>query len=76
VLLLPVGKSIMQKMPSDGLLTKPVRALKLRNHLLDLLSPKTEMKKTEGALLEGKEMKQHPLRILMAEDNPINQKVA
>ena len=76
VLLLPVGKSIMQEMPSDGLLTKPVRALQLRNLLIDLLSPKTEMKKTEGALPAEKEMKQHSLRILMAEDNPINQKVA
>ena len=76
VLLLPVGKSLMPKMPSDGLLTKPVRALQLRNLLIDLLSPKTEMKKREGTLLEGKEIKQHSLRILMAEDNPINQKVA
>ena len=30
------------KIPSDGLLNKPVRALQLRNLLLDLLSPKTE----------------------------------
>ena len=60
------------KIPSDGLLNKPVRALQLRNLLLDLLSPKTEKKKTEGAFLEGKEIKQHSLRILMAEDNPTN----
>jgi signal transduction histidine kinase/DNA-binding response OmpR family regulator len=76
VLLLPVGKSLMPEMPSDGLLNKPVRALQLRNLLIDLLSPKTEKKKTEGALPAGKETKQHSLRILMAEDNPINQKVA
>ena len=76
MLLLPVGKSIMQKMPSDGLLTKPVRTLQLRNLLIDLLSPKTEMKKTESVMPAKREMKQHSLRILMAEDNPINQKVA
>ena len=76
VLLRPIGKNLMPKIPSDGLLNKPVRALQLRNLLLDLLSPKTEKKKTEGAFLEGKEIKQHSLRILMAEDNPINQKVA
>jgi CheY-like chemotaxis protein len=76
VLLLPVGKSLMPKMPSDGLLSKPVRALQIRNLLIDLLSPKTEMEKTESVMPAKREMKQHSLRILMAEDNPINQKVA
>jgi hypothetical protein len=44
VLLLPVGKSLMPTIPSDGLLNKPLRALQLRYLLLDLLSPKTEKK--------------------------------
>ncbi len=76
VLMVPVGKSLMPKMPADGLLTKPVRALQLRNLLIDLLSPETEKKKTEGAFPDKKKIKPNPLRILMAEDNPINQKVA
>jgi len=63
-------------MPADGFLTKPVRALQLRNLLIDLLSPEMKKKKTEGALPAPKKMKPHPLCILMAEDNPINQKVA
>ena len=76
VLLVPVGKSLMTVMPADGFLTKPVRALQLRNLLIDLLSPEMKKKKTEGALPAPKKMKPHPLCILMAEDNPINQKVA
>lgn len=40
--------------------------------VVELLLPKTEIKKTEGTLLEGKEIEQHS----HAEDNPINQKVA
>jgi len=76
VLLVPVGKSLMPEMPADGLLTKPVKALSLRTQLVNLLSLETEKKKTENELPAKKEIKQHSLRILMAEDNLINQKVA
>ena len=38
----PAGWSPISALPADGLLTKPVRALRLRALLIDLLSPEAE----------------------------------
>ncbi len=59
-------------------LNKPIKTSNLFNILLSAIEPTpikvTENKKTAG--LERSLGERHPLRILLAEDNPINQKVA
>jgi signal transduction histidine kinase/CheY-like chemotaxis protein len=84
LLLAPVGYRTTSKVQADGWLTKPVRSLALRNILIKLVSPRElEKVKAEIAGPNAADMKQEQqkqqqlsLRILMAEDNPVNQKVA
>ncbi len=77
LLLAPVGYRSLSKIQADGWLTKPVRTLHLRSILTDLLSPPEKGKPKAGnvmpAIVKANPL---PLRILMAEDNPVNQKVA
>jgi CheY-like chemotaxis protein len=64
-------------MQADGWLTKPVRTLLLHNVLVGLLSRGVSEK--AGAKIGANavvDTKQQQLRILMAEDNLVNQKVA
>ncbi len=78
LLLAPVGYRFTSKMQADSWLTKPVRTLLLRNRLLELLSrglsEKTGGKIVTPVVADTKQQQQ--LRILMAEDNMVNQKVA
>ena len=75
LLLAPVGYRSTSKMQADGWLTKPVRTLLLHNILIGLLSrgisEKTGAKIGTRAVADTK---QQQLRILMAEDNLVNQK--
>jgi signal transduction histidine kinase/DNA-binding response OmpR family regulator len=79
--LAPVGYRSSSKMEADGWLTKPVRTLMLHNRLMELLSndvmENTKAKNvTSDAKLNAADKEELPLRILMAEDNLVNQKVA
>ena len=77
ILLIPFGLSKVQDPLLAGVLTKPVKPLKLHKILVDLLSPpvsgQTDKKTSQGPSVEDHV---HSLRILLAEDNAVNQKVA
>ncbi|HEY3051314.1 MAG TPA: response regulator, partial [Gaiellaceae bacterium] len=57
-------------------LAKPLKASQLYNMLLQLLTAGEAREDTAGATTDGKPKTSSPLRILLAEDNPMNQKVA
>jgi PAS domain S-box-containing protein len=57
-------------------LAKPLKASQLYNMLLQLLTAGEAREDTAGATTDGKAATSSPLRILLAEDNPMNQKVA
>jgi CheY-like chemotaxis protein len=64
-------------MQSDAVLTKPVRTVQMRNLLQGLLEPKTVVSGVAEAKPSSAAANvQNRLGILLAEDNPINQKVA
>jgi CheY-like chemotaxis protein len=60
----------------SAVITKPVRQHILRDHILGALSVKSADKKDIANPLSDDFAKQYPLRILIAEDNLINQKIA
>ena len=76
--LAPVGKGYNCKFASDGRLSKPVRAQQLRSLLEDLISHSENGKALAESRVSLDDAKHEvrTLRILMAEDNPINRKVA
>ncbi len=78
VIVTPIGRSLQKELQVDGWLTKPIKPFELRNLLIELLSPDKVLKMTALASLhaKGKAKDHQSLRILMAEDNPVNQKVA
>lgn len=82
VLLTPVGSAVPNSTPLDGTaqLFKPVKADALARVLLDLLDPaQTGAARSEPGILPGVAERmgdRFPLRILVAEDNLVNQKVA
>ena len=78
VLLAPVGKGYSSKFEADGRLTKPVKALQFRSLLEGLASHSENGKEfaESGASPDDTKNEVRTLRILMAEDNPINRKVA
>jgi CheY-like chemotaxis protein len=57
-------------------LTKPLKASQLYNTLLLLLTPGAASEDRVEAVTDGKPAPTSSLRILLAEDNPMNQKVA
>lgn len=58
-------------------LTKPIKPLALRDTLIEMISGVPVQTKTPGKQRINSRMAQeHPLRLLIAEDNPVNQKVA
>jgi signal transduction histidine kinase/CheY-like chemotaxis protein len=61
----------------SALLNKPLRRHLLRDQLIGLLAPQVAVKRDEtGNPLSEEFSKLYPLRILVAEDNLINQKIA
>ncbi|MEW6741455.1 MAG: response regulator [Planctomycetota bacterium] len=61
---------------STAHLYKPVKRETLHNVLIEVLGGQAARKKDEAAQGPAKLAEEFPLRILLAEDNPINQKVA
>jgi CheY-like chemotaxis protein len=60
----------------SSVLTKPTRQVILRDHILILFSQTVTNKEITADNLANDFSKQYPLRILIAEDNLINQKIA
>jgi signal transduction histidine kinase/CheY-like chemotaxis protein len=58
-----------------GIIVKPVRMPLLRDSIIGIFN-QTETGKLEALEVPGVFAEQYPLRILIAEDNPINQKIA
>jgi CheY-like chemotaxis protein len=77
ILLNPFGLSKAENPSLSGVLTKPVKPLQLHNLLVDLSSlPSDGQMGKEIARRLTVEKRSHSLRILLAEDNAVNQKVA
>ncbi len=78
IIVTPIGRSLHQEVQADGWLTKPIKPFELRDLLIKLLSPDRGLETANLALTitKGMAKNQQSLRILMAEDNPVNQKVA
>lgn len=89
VMIYPVGHSLHREMQVDGWLTKPIKPLELRSLMIGLLTPDKSMKVKASANsaspakdvstkdASAKNIANHcSISILLAEDNPVNQKVA
>ena len=81
VLLSSMGRlSLLEETHCDELLTKPVKPSILLSTLLQIANGKTSKRlqniSTTKKTLDPEMNKRHPLRILLVEDNGINQKVA
>jgi CheY-like chemotaxis protein len=79
ILMSPFGHSRLQDTPFAGMLTKPIKPLQLHKILVDLFSPPSDVdskRDRKTALSITAEERSHSLRILLAEDNAVNQKVA
>ena len=74
--------SIAHRMSKDEIalfavrLTKPAKAAQLRTVLCAVMGKTTVAEKTHDQVPSTQVIDQHSLRVLLAEDNPINQKVA
>ena len=60
----------------NAFLTKPVKKNQLLKTIASVLGHEIELQKRKSKKLDPEMGKKHPLRILLAEDNVINQKVA
>jgi len=80
ILLTQLGERISneQKRPHLATLTKPIHASQLHDALVTLLSGKsmTTRKPLRSTIVDSHMAQRHPLKILLAEDNMVNQKVA
>jgi PAS domain S-box-containing protein len=77
VIFIPIGCSLSRDAPVDGWLTKPIKPTQLHNLLIELISPKRDLKPSITCSRPSPgEIRERSLRILVAEDNPVNQKVA
>ena len=80
VLIAPVGRreADAEALPGVPVLTRPVKGRQLFRALtgLDPESSGTRRKRTPEVPFEADLARRHPLRVLVAEDNPVNQKVA
>ncbi|MCX6678380.1 MAG: response regulator [Methanothrix sp.] len=74
VIFIPIGRSLLRETKVDGWLTKPIKPTQLHNLLIELLLPKRDLKPCSKP--SPSDIREHSLRILVAEDNPVNQKVA
>ncbi len=72
-----LGSKVERDPSVSGYLSKPVKPLQLKRLLVSVLVPKSlEIKAARGQPPLGQMEKRNDLVILLAEDNPVNQKVA
>jgi PAS domain S-box-containing protein len=76
VMLTSIGRQEIRSELFAGLLTKPVKGWQLCNVLSKVLGRRIAETSVARAGIEKDMAKRHPLRILLAEDNVVNQKVA
>jgi PAS domain S-box-containing protein len=80
ILLLPLGERLPTKLQRTHLaaVTKPIHSSQLHDALVTVISGRTTSMRTATPQTTGDAQvaQRHPLRILLAEDNLINQKVA
>ena len=77
VMISHMGSKVERDPSVSSWLSKPVKPLQLKRQLINLLLPQSkESKAAEGQLPAGQPQKKSDLVILLAEDNPVNQKVA
>ncbi len=78
VMVSPIGSRVQQEPFVSGLLSKPLKPLQLRNLLIELLSPQNNGMTSSaiGPSAVISSAKEQSLRILLAEDNQVNRKVA
>jgi signal transduction histidine kinase/CheY-like chemotaxis protein len=76
VLLTSLGSREVGSNEFSASLTKPVKAGQLTRVLEQLLMGRSEVKKEERVKIDRELAQRHPLKILLAEDNVVNQKVA
>ncbi|MHB8119389.1 MAG: PAS domain-containing hybrid sensor histidine kinase/response regulator [Methanothrix sp.] len=77
VIFTPIGRSLLRETEVDGWLTKPIKPIQLRNLLIELLLPEKDLIQNIACSKPSpSEIRDRSLRILVAEDNPVNQKVA
>ena len=79
LLLTSVGDLLSERAGIHATLSKPLKPSKLFDQLLPLMQPqlgsRTASSSSVTALFDPDLGRRHPLRILLAEDNPVNQKV-
>ena len=76
VMISHMGSKVERDGSVSGWLSKPVKPRQLKSLLLDLVTPKNDEVKDAAGLPASEPEKGIDLNILLAEDNPINQKVA
>ncbi|MGH2407938.1 MAG: GAF domain-containing protein [Candidatus Limnocylindrales bacterium] len=79
VVLSSVGHRDREAPDISAFLTKPVKPSALHDALVSVLlghEPAATVRATERAAIDTEMGRRHPLRILLAEDNPVNQKLA
>jgi len=78
VIVSPIGSRVAQEPFVSGLLSKPLKPLQLRNLLIEMLSPQNNGMTSSaiGPSTVISSAKEQSLRILLAEDNQVNRKVA
>ena len=77
VMISHMGSKVERDPSVSGWLSKPIKPRQLKRLLINLLLPQSkESKAAEGQLPAGQPQKKSDLVILLAEDNPVNQKVA
>jgi CheY-like chemotaxis protein len=77
VMISHMGSKVERDSSVSGWISKPIKPLQLKHLLVNLLNPKSrEIKAAEEKLPLGQPERRKDLVILLAEDNPVNQKVA
>jgi signal transduction histidine kinase/CheY-like chemotaxis protein len=77
VMISHIGSKVGRDPSVSGWLSKPIKPRQLKRLLINLILPQSkESKAAEGQLPAGQPQRKSDLVILLAEDNPVNQKVA